>query len=657
MAVALEVLFHQPMNLTDDIRRAIEETDSFEQECQDLGRQIETLGQSLRAIVRLVRHGNGCFCERPTSRIMEEVSRTLEKCFALIRKCKKGGILRRVIAITSATDFRRMSSSLDNALANVAWLLDVATDDDTGMPGMPPIASGVASTAMVWAMIAKIQGGNPSVREGAASYLASLASDSEQHGQLIVSEGGIPELLKLLNDGTLDGQLLAATALGELAVHQHRVQQIAGEGVIPVFVQTLTEGSMQVQAKVAWALSQMVYHDPDTQREFGFANVIKPLVALMLETMDGMFDPPPRPKTSIESIVKSSLDAYKSQINLNEVVKSGTMVDDRPSGDGTPLTSAGGIQREESQKIQRTVSPGVTEKSKPNYQSKHSGSAKRSPYYGLMTRDMSRREREKLPLEVKRDLRAQVTRALSMLARNNAKNCRMITDTKAMLGFAKLIEMEEGEVQRNSILAVMELTAVAETDSDLRRFAFKPTSPAAKAVVEQLLRIIKDPWGDPDLQVASVKAVGCLARTFPSREKKVIKSLVMKLGNTDDTYRAVAAEAIYALLKFVDGGNFLHLEHSQTIVEVSALPLLVQLAVLDEDRSIQFPALILLSQLALNAGRTNEQAFQEAAALSVLKYAASQNVQLSIEDLVFMAIQHLDLCQGGGEFQPHSFDW
>ncbi|XP_020206457.1 uncharacterized protein LOC109791559 isoform X2 [Cajanus cajan] len=40
-------------------------------------------------------------------------------------------------------------------------------------------------------------------------------------------------------------------------------------------------------------------------------------------------------------------------------------------------------------------------------------------------------------------------------------------------------------------MAVMEITAVAEKDAELRKSAFKPNSPACKAVVDQVVKIIE----------------------------------------------------------------------------------------------------------------------------------------------------------------------
>lgn len=632
MEAPLESLLRQPLKLIEDIKFAAGDVDSYKQERLELLSRVETLAQSLYTVVRMLRQGNPRFCERPTSRIMEEISRTLEKCCSLVRRCKKGGILRRVITIISATEFRKANSSMDDAIANVTWLLNSATDEDpTSIMGMPPIASTFPNLAVIWALLSKLQGGTPELIESAASNLASLASASDQNGQFILEEGGVPQLLKVLHDGTLEGKIMAATALGNLAVNQERVRQVAQQGAVRLFVRVLEQGPIQVQAKVAWALAEMVSRDPETQTELGKAGVVKYLVALMLETMDGSFPLyPPMKAVSLNAFVNTKLPSQKNEKNPDNEGGLGSSSRTGICDEGTLGTPDG--------------TGGASDMGK-NHKS-HS--------------DIHHKEREKLPLEVKNDLKVQVTRALWLLAADNVQNSRRITETRAMLGFAKLIEMEQGEVQRNAIMAVMELAAVAEIDGGFRKFAFKMPSPAAKAVVDQLLRLILDLSVESSLQVSCIRTIGSLAKTFSAKDKEVIKCLVLKLRNSDRKHLPVAQEAINALLKFVDDENFLCKEHSGAILEVPGLPYLVQLAALDEEKSVQVPAIVLLSQLALHVGRTMGDAFQEAAALSVLKSVATsastlkQHVDFPIEDYIFQAIYHLEFCRAGGNINLHS---
>lgn len=643
MESPLESLLRQPLMLLEIMKSAADEVDSYKQECLELRTRVEALAQSLHTVVRMIRQGNPRFCQRPTSRIMEEISRTLEKCCSLVRRCKKGGILRRVVTITSATEFRKANSSMDDAIANVNWLLESATDEDPGsILGMPPISSTLPNLAVVWAHLSKLQGGTPELREAAASHLASLASASDQNGQFILEEGGVPQLLKVLHDGTLEGKIMAATALGNLAVNQERVRQVAQQGAVPSFVRVLEQGPIQVQAKVAWALAEMVSRDPETRTELGKADVVKYLVALMLETMDDSFPLyPPIKAVSLKAFVNTKLPSQKNEKNPDNGGGLGTSSRTGICDDGTLGTPDG--------------------TDGPSDMGKHRKSASDSLYYRPINRDIHHKEREKQPVEVKNDLKVEVTKALWLLAADNVQNSRRITETRAMLGFAKLIEMEQGEVQRNAVMAVMELAAAAEIDEGFRKFAFKMSSPAAKAVLDQLLRVILDLSVEPSLQVFCIKTIGSLAKTFSVKDKEVIKCLVLKLCKSDGKHLPVAQEAIYALLKFVDDDNFLCKEHSEAILEVPGLPYLVQLAALDVKKSVQVPAIVLLSQLALHVGHTKGDAFQEAAALSVLKSVAAsastlkQHVQFPIEDHIFQAIYHLEFCRAGSNVHLHSF--
>jgi hypothetical protein len=101
-------------------------------------------------------------------------------------------------------------------------------------------------------------------------------------------------------------------------------------------------------------------------------------------------------------------------------------------------------------------------------------------------------------------LKAEAAHALWKLAKNNIKNSKQITDTRALLCFAKLIETDHGMVKYNSIMAIMEIAAAAERDKELRRAAFKTNSTAVKAVVECLLRVLEQEADKPDLQVCQL---------------------------------------------------------------------------------------------------------------------------------------------------------
>ena len=229
-------------------------------------------------------------------------------------------------------------------------------------------------------------------------------------------------------------------------------------------------------------------------------------------------------------------------------------------------------------------------------------------------------------------------------------NSRKITETKGLLCLAKMIEFEKDELQMNCLMTVMEIAAVAENNTDLRRTAFKPSSPPAKAVLDQLLRVIQD--GDSwTLQIPAIKAIGCLARTFPARETRIIGPLVLQLGNKNVD---VATEAAIALGKFVCPENFNCLEHSKAILEFDGVPPLMKL--LRANDWAQMHTVVLLCYLALNVG--NSKALEQARALNALEGAARSVVAQNpgLRDLIVKAMDHLTLYQPGvphPHMQPH----
>ncbi|BFG16303.1 hypothetical protein CerSpe_025770 [Prunus speciosa] len=87
----------------------------------------------------------------------------------------------------------------------------------------------------------------------------------------------------------------------------------------------------------------------------------------------------------------------------------------------------------------------------------------------------------------------------------SVSNSRRITETKCLLCLAKLVEKEQGELQFNCLMTIIEITVAAESNANLRRAAFKTDLPTAKAVVDQLLRLIKD-VDSPTLQIPAIKS-------------------------------------------------------------------------------------------------------------------------------------------------------
>lgn len=405
-----------------------------------------------------------------------------------------------------------------------------------------------------------------------------------------MDEGGVPPLLSMLKDGSFpEAQIAAANVLLEVGDSRARVR-IMGREVVGFFVavvQVLGKSPMRVQVRVANLVSRMVELDPESQEDFARENVIRPLVTLLsFETFaDGEERVSNNPTLGIHSVVKMN----KGVERISENSKQG-----RHLSWSWSFCSDGG---------------------NGNY----------------------RKERENEDPGVKHSLKVACAEALWMLAKGSVSNSRRITETKGLLCLAKLVEKSEGELRFNCLMAIMEITVAAEISVDLRRAAFRNNSPAAQAVVDQLLRVIKE-FDSPSLQIPSIKSIGSLARTFPARETRIIALLVERLC---DVIQDVATEAAVSLGKFACPENFLCVQHSKTIIEFNGVPPLMRL--LRAGEQVQLHALILLCYLAMHAGNSEdmEQARVLIALEGVDRMVVSQNHEL--RELLPKAIYHLNL--------------
>ncbi|QHO11439.1 uncharacterized protein DS421_15g498100 [Arachis hypogaea] len=571
-----------PIMVAERVRAAADEADSFKTECSDVWKQVDRLLQMLRSLVRFATSaasspGGLPLYERPVRRVASEASKNLDRALSLVRKCKRRSILRRVVTIVSAADFRKVLSYLEASIGDMRWLLSILDADGSAAAAgggggivlsLPPIASNDPILSWVWSFIASVQMGQLNDRVEAANELASLANDNDRNKKIIVEEGGVPPLLKLLKESSSPvAQIAAASALCNLANDLERVRVIVSELGVPIVV----------------------------QEDFARENAIRPLVTLL--SFDTFVDDPMGQlgRQSIHSIVQINREFGKKTAMMG---RSGNR----------PLTNS--------------------------FSSfSHSEGSSRGGNH--------RKDRENEDPAVKLQLKVSCAEALWMLARGSVTNSRKITETKGMLCLAKLVEKEQGELQYNCLMTIMEITAAAESNADLRRAAFKTNSPAAKAVVEQLLRIIKE-VDNPSLRIPAIKSIGSLARTFPARETRVIGPLVAQLShkNTD-----VAAEAAIALNKFACPDNFLHVEHSKAIIEFNGVPALMRL--LRANEITQLHGLILLCYLALHAG--NSESLEQARVLTALEGAdravIAQHPEL--RELVSRALIHLSLYHAG----------
>ncbi|PHT48263.1 hypothetical protein CQW23_12471 [Capsicum baccatum] len=595
----IEEVLSFPILLSDRISQAAEEADFFKTDCAEVGKQADRLCQMLRSIARFNTSTTSSLYERPVRRIVADVSKNLDRALTLVRKCKRRGILRRVVRMVTAADFRKLNNLLESSIADMKWLLSISDNDGCGGGGivlsLPPIASNDPIISWVWSFIASLYLGQLNDKIEAANELASLAKDNDRNKKIIVEEGGIFPFLKLLKDktSTPDAQIAAAVALCYLANDEDRVREIILEMGVPIIVQLLGYSPTRIQIKLADLVAGMADHSLLAREEFARENVIRPLVTLL--SYDIPIDEPKlgNGKQSIHSIV---------QIN-KELEKNSSGLYNYRHIPGSPL---------------------------PVHYS--DGSSKGVSY---------RKEKENEKPEMKYQLKVSCAKALWMLSKGSVVISKRITDTKGLLCLAKVVEREQGELQLNCLMTIMEITAAAESNADLRRAAFKTNSPAAKAVVDQLLKVIKES-DNPILQIPAVRSVGSLARTFPARETRVIGPLVEQLSNRN---LDVAAEAAASLEKFTCPQNFLCTEHSKTVIEYRGVPPLMRL--LRGNERSKLHGLMLLCHLASHAG--NSEALEQARVFTALEGVDRSllAVHPELKELVPDAMYHLNVYHSG----------
>ena len=282
---------------------------------------------------------------------------------------------------------------------------------------------------------------------------------------------------------------------------------------------------MQLQA--AWAMSVFASQDEEAQVELGAQGAIRLLVAILAHDTIVVERAPSKPNSnnSIHSIVQTNISQMRSKPGSQSSQHLGyvdensdTLIDLPPSG--PQLASKPGTVLAHTKSSAKNSPANMFHGAVLT----HMKSAAQSPagpenvFPGTrMTASLRQTTlRERVDPETKLGLKVQAAHALWKLAANNIKNCKLITDTCALLCFAKLIETGDGDLKYNSIMAVMEIAAAAERDPELRRSAFKTNSPSAKAVVQRLLVALRDEDEEPDLQVSLNSYF--LSQFIPSQE-------------------------------------------------------------------------------------------------------------------------------------------
>ncbi|KAL2945515.1 Vacuolar protein 8 [Bienertia sinuspersici] len=580
MGEIVKQILTRPVQLADQITKATDEAVQFKPECLELQAKTKKLADLIRQAARC---SNDLY-ERPTRRIIDDTEQVLDKALALVEKCCTRSLIKRVFTIIPNAAFRKMICQLDNSIGDVSWLLRVSTaknDDDDADIG--------------WRTCRRERWRRDRMRQ---RRWVSLARDNERYGKLIIEEGGVGPLLKLAKEGKPEGQENAARCIGLLGRDQESVEPIVNAGVCSVFGKMLKDGQMKVQAIVAWAVSELAAHYPKCQDHFAQNNVIRLLVShLAFETIQehSRYAIAKRKKMSIHAVVIDSTDHEDEKQAANQMKPSEGPESEPPAH--THVLAGGSIKG-----------------------------------------------REYEDPVIKAEMKAMAARALWHLAKGNVSICRSITESRALLCFAVLLEKGQEEVKYNSAMALMEITSVAEDNTDLRKTAFKPTSPAAKAVVDQLLRVVTEANPD-DLLVPCIKSLGNLARTFRATETRIIDPLVKLI---DERETEVMLEAVIALLKFACSDNYLHDLHCKSIIKGGGVKFLIQLVYFGE-QVVQIPSLILLCYIALHV--PDSEALAQEEVIIILEWATKQSHIMQdpqVDDLLPEAKSRLELYQSRG---------
>ncbi|KAL6646300.1 hypothetical protein ACP70R_017908 [Stipagrostis hirtigluma subsp. patula] len=602
----------RPIQLAEQVIKWAEEAQTCRQECQDLKAKVEHLSILLRQAARADLY------ERPARRILDDTGKALDKAAALLERCRGGGLVSRVFNIIPAGSFKKTSYQLDNSLGDLSWILRVsnyaASDDDLDDHiGLPPIAQNEPILFLIWEQIAVLHTGSLDARADAAGSMVSLARDNDRYGRLIIEEDGVPPLLRLIKEGRADAQESAALAIGLLGRDPECVDLMILAGVCTSFAKILKDAPMKVQGMVAWAVSELAANHPKCQDAFMQHNVIRLLVShLAFETVQEHSKYAVASKLSIHSVLMDKKNSSRDASDAGDHAAAATMAAKPTTGGGDHPSPAATTMA-----AKPTTGSGAASSSGTAHVSHAAVSVAGTRQHNSSLSGTSTRAREFEDPEIKAYLKAHAARALGTLASGNPAVCKNITESRALLCFSVLLEKGVGDVQYNSAIALMEICRVAEQTPDLRRSAFKPTSPAARAVVDQLLRVVEKADYD-DLLIPCITCLGCLSRTFRATETRIIGPLVRLL---DEREADVSREAAVALTKFACTENFLHVDHSKAIINHGGAKHLVQLVYFGE-QVVQTAALILVCYLAHNVPDSEELA--QAEILTVLEWAWKQ---------------------------------
>ncbi|GKV24419.1 hypothetical protein SLEP1_g34033 [Rubroshorea leprosula] len=521
------------------VESAVAEANSFKVDCHSVVGLVRWLRQWLQYLVKRISSAPAqALYDRPIVRIVAEVSKSLERALTLVGKCKRRTLFPRFVGVNCRTDFGRIFTLLQSSIADLKWLLSLIDLDHGcvaggGFMSVPPLAINDPVISWVWSFIATVKMGKLMDCIDAANNLTFLAEGNERNKRIIIEEGGIPPLLKLLKNSSPDAQIAAVNSLYVLADNEERVKTIVEQKGVPLIAQLFRASPLRVQTPVVNLMARMAEKDPKVQEAFYNEQVILPLLKLL------------------------SLDIVSDELVTNGRVQKQSI--------HSVLEMKKEIHKHNS------IAPNS------EIHSRYRNLCLNWYFEGCNRAKMQKEEWEKEKPEVRKELKTNCSKALWMLSHKSVSICKKIAERNGFMYLAKLMEKEPDELQFNCLMTVMEIAATAQTDPNFRHSVFKINSPGVRAVVDQLLRVIKES-GTPKFQIPAIKSIGYLARIFPAKETQVIDSLVAQLFSK---CHDVAEEAAIALKKFVCPDNYLWKEHRNSIIKLNgraALRLLIEKA-------------------------------------------------------------------------------
>ncbi|KAJ1297986.1 hypothetical protein BS78_01G420100 [Paspalum vaginatum] len=655
MGEGAKAMLAKPIQLADQVAQQAG-WQCLRTDCTELRSRAKKLAELLRQAARADQ-----LYERPAARVMDDTVRALNKAAGMAARCfQSHSRLRRFFTLNPVSGLPRVLAMLDTAREDVAWLIRISSpqddDEDGDLRGLPNIAQNEPVLAMIWDNIARLHTAGLAARADSAATLASLARDNPHFAKYIIEEDGVGPLVRLLKEGTDEGQEAAATALGLLCRDEESAEKLLHAGVCSVFAAALKEPPMRVQAAVADAIASLARHSHKCQDLFAQNNAIRHLVTHLAS---GIIQEHSRyavggnaSRNTNTPAAAAAAAAAADKLHSVVLAKSRSVRQGEPgSSTNEPHPNPWGAststsqQRATTNQMQSVVRSAMAVDPANTTMNGLKGPAATRPRPQLSSNGSSGRgSREAEDPAAKAQLKAMAAKALSKLAHGHVGVCKSITESRALLCFARLLESGDGGAGTDllfySAMAIMEITRVAEHNLAMRQSAFKPSSPAAKAVVEQLLCVVRR-GNDDCLLRPCITSLGCLSRTFTASETRVIGPLVQLL---DDREIPVMKEAVVALTKFACTENHLHTNHCRAIVDAGGARHLVQLVYLGDQ--LQIEALILLCYVALHVPESEELA--QAGVLAVLLWASKQAHMAQdprVEALLPDAKARLDLFQ------------